>query len=130
MPAPIDSTLVVLTCAPLDVRAASALQSSADALGYADGAHIQQLDEVQDLKRFVFEVDPWSVMAVDDASIEALRVAFSLDEQQFAPDAPITITGYRLVAVPAFAECLDDQDAKSIAWRRMKAAAHPANPLD
>lgn len=130
MPASIDSTLVVLTSAPLDVRAASALQSSADALGYANGAHIQQLDEVQDLRRFVFEVDPWTVMAIDDASVDALRDAFSLDAQQFAADMPVTVTGYRLVAVPAFADCLDDQNAKSIAWGRMKAAAHPGNPLD
>lgn len=126
----IDSTFIVLAGTPLDVRVASALQSSAGALGYEGGAHIQLLDEVSDLKSFVFEADPWSVVAVDDVSIEALREAFALDEKQFAPDKPVTVTGYRLVAVPAFAECLDDQDAKRIAWCRMKAAAHPGNPLD
>lgn len=125
-----DTTLVVLANAPLDVRVASALQSAAQALGYADGCAIVQLSEVGDLKRFVFEADPWSLIAIDDASIDALRGAFDLDEQAFAADVPAHVTGYRLAAVPGFAACLDDPDAKRVAWARMQAAAHPGNPLD
>lgn len=125
-----DTTLVVLANAPLDVRVASALQSAAQALGYADGCAIVQLSEAGDLRRFVFEADPWSLITIDDASIDALRGAFDLDEQAFAADVPAHVTGYRLVAVPGFAACLDDPDAKRVAWVRMQAAAHPGNPLD
>lgn len=125
-----DTTLVVLANAPLDVRVASALQSAAQALGYADGCAIVQLSETGDLKRFVFEADPWSLIAIDDASIDALRRVFDLDEQTFAADAPAHVTGYRLVAVPGFAACLDEPEAKRVAWVRMQAAAHPGNPLD
>ncbi len=125
-----DTTLVVLAGAPLDVRVASALQSAAQALGYADGCAIVQLADVDDLKRFVFEADPWSLIAIDDASFDALRTAFNLDEQAFSADAPAHAIGYRLVAVPGFAACLDDPEAKRVAWARMQAAAHPGNPLD
>ena len=60
----------------------------------------------------------------------ALREAFDLDARDFAGDVPASVTGYNLVAVPAFADCLDDMEAKRIAWMRMKAAVHPGNPLD
>lgn len=130
MPQTPDSTLVIIAGEPVDVRVASALQSAAQALGYADGCAIVQLSEAGDLKRFVFEADPWSLIAIDDASIDALRGAFDLDEQAFAADVPVHVTGYRLVAVPGFAACLDDPDAKRVAWVRMQAAAHPGNPLD
>lgn len=130
MPQTPDSTLVIIAGEPVDVRVASALQSAAQALGYADGCAIVQLADAGDLKRFVFEADPWSLIAIDDASIDALRGAFDLDEQAFAADVPVHVTGYRLVAVPGFASCLDDPDAKRVAWVRMQAAAHPGNPLD
>ena len=130
MPQTPDTTLVIIAGEPVDVRVASALQSAAQALGYADGCAIVQLADAGDLKRFVFEADPWSLIAIDDASIDALRMAFDLDVRAFAADAPTCATGYRLVAVPGFASCLDDPDAKRVAWARMQAAAHPGNPLD
>ena len=125
-----DTTLVVLAGAPVDVRVASALQSAAQALGYVDGCAIVQLSEAGDLRRFVFESDPWAVMAIDDASVDALRKAFDLEIRDFSADIPANVVGYNLVAVPAFAACLDDMEAKRTAWTRMKAAAHPGNPLD
>ncbi|MEI3377072.1 MAG: hypothetical protein V8R08_04450 [Coriobacteriales bacterium] len=125
-----DTTLVVLASLPVDVRVASALQSAARALGYADGCAIVQLADLGEPRRFVFETDPWAVIAIDDASIDALRTAFELDAQAFSPDVPARVTGYALVAVPGFATCLDDPEAKRIAWARMQAAAHPGNPLD
>ena len=103
-----DTTLIVLTGVSVDVRVASALQSAAEALGYADGCAIVRLSDVDDLRRF----------------------AFDLDARDFAGDVPASVTGYNLVAVPAFADCLDDMEAKRIAWMRMKAAVHPGNPLD
>ena len=124
-----DKLLFVLTSVPVDVRVASALQSAADALGYPDGCDIVQISDAGDLKRFVFERDPWAVLAIDDESFAALRAAFALDADALAPDAPVTVAGYTLVAVPGFASCLDDADAKRIAWHRMKAAKHPGNPL-
>ena len=63
-------------------------------------------------------------MAIDDASIDALREAFDLDARDFAGDVPASVTGYNL------ADCLDDMEAKRNAWMRMKAAVHPGNPLD
>ncbi len=125
-----DTTLVVLASLPVDVRVASALQSAARALGYADGCAIVQLADVDEPRHFVFETDPWAVIAIDDASIDALRTAFALDAQAFSPDVPARVTGYTLVAVPGFATCLDDSEAKRVAWVRMQAAAHPGNPLD
>lgn len=125
-----ETTLLVLTSSPVEVQVASALQSAAQALGYADGCDIIRLGERPDLKLFVFEADPWAVMAIDDASIEALRDAFSLSDDDFAADVPINIAGYELVAIPGFADCMEDQDAKRVAWKRMHAAAHPKNPLD
>lgn len=122
--------LVILSAEPVEVRVASALQSAAQALGYVDGCDIVQLTDIPDFKRFVFECDPWALMAIDDASIAALRAAFSLETQDFDADNPACVAGYKLVAVPGFATCLDDQDAKRVAWQRMKAAAHPGNPLD
>lgn len=125
-----DTTLIVLTGVSVDVRVAFALQSAAEALGYADGCAIVRLSDIDDLRHFVFESDPWTVMAIDDASIDALREAFDLDARDFAGDVPASVTGYNLVAVPAFADCLDDMEAKRNAWMRMKAAVHPGNPLD
>ena len=121
--------LIVLAEEPADVKVASALQSAARALGYADGCSITQLADVPDVKHMVFERDPWSVMAIDDASIEKLRRAFGLHADELAPDCPAVVAGYMLVAVPGFAACLDDLETKRIAWHRMKAAEHPGNPL-
>lgn len=129
MPDAQETTLVILTARPVDVRVASALQAAARALGYPDGCRIVTLSEAGDVQRFVFGCDPWSVMAIDDASIASLRDSFDLDPSQFASDCPASIAGYTLVAVPGFAACLDDADAKRAAWHRMKAATHPENPL-
>lgn len=125
-----ETTLLALTSSPVEVQVASALQSAAQALGYADGCDIIQLGDQPDLKLFVFEADPWAVMALDADSIDALREAFSLSIDDFAVDVPVNVAGYELVAVPDFADCMGDQDAKRVAWRRMHAAAHPKNPLD
>lgn len=124
-----DTTLIVLSEQAVSVRAASALQSAAQALGFPDGCQIIQLADTQDLRLYIFERDPWSVIAIDDASIVALQQAFGLDQKTFSPDTPVSCAGYRLVAVPSFIESLDDQGAKRIAWQRMKSAAHPGNPL-
>lgn len=130
MTSTIETLLLVLAEKPVEVQAASALQSAAQALGYAEGCSIVQLGDASDLKRLVYEVDPWAVMAIDDASIAALQEAFKLSSSDFRADYPASVSGYALVAVPGFAECLDDPDAKRIAWKRMHAAAHPKNPLD
>lgn len=126
----VESTLIVLSHEPVSVQVASALQSAAAALGYGSGAALLQLDSIEDLKFFVFDADPWAVMAIDDPSIAALRRAFDLSEERFAPDKPAEHAGYRFVAVPGFAACLEDPNAKRVAWGRMQAAAHPGNPLD
>lgn len=129
MPQEADSTLIILSSAPVEVQVASALQSAAQALGHAGGCSIVQLAEIADLKRFVFECDPWSVIVIDEASLDAVRSAFSFEADAFACDVPAQAFGYAFVAVPGFAECLGDEGAKRVAWQRMKAARHPGNPL-
>lgn len=125
-----DTTLLVLSSRTPEVRIASALQSAASALGHKDGCSIMDAHDVDDLKRLVFEIDPWSVIAIDDPSIAAINDAFAFDEGPLSADHPAEFAGYTFVAVPGFAECLDDPDEKRIAWGRMKSAAHPQNPLD
>ena len=125
-----DAMLIVLAREPVEVRVASALQSAARALGYADGCSVLSLSDVGDLQCCVLTSDPWCVLAIDNAAVEALRMAFGVDAGQFAADKPAQVLGYTFVAVPDFSNCLDDQEAKRVAWRRMKAAAHPGNPLD
>lgn len=125
-----ETTLLVLTSSPAEIKVASALQAAAQALGHTGGCCIVQLADVTDLKLFIYQADPWSVMAIDDASICALRDAFSLSEDEFSVDNPIEISGYTLVAVSNFADCLEDQEVKRVAWERMKRAEHPKNPLD
>lgn len=125
-----DTTLLVLASEPVQVHVASALQSAAQALGHVDACQIAQLDQVNELRTFIFELDPWCVIAIDDNAIRALRQAFEFDDSQFDVDYPAQACGYHLVAVPGFAGCLDDAEAKRIAWHRMQAAMHPKNPLD
>lgn len=129
MPQEADSTLIILSSEPVEVQVASALQSAAQALGHAGGCSIVQLADVADLKRFVFERDPWSVIVIDEPSVDAVRSAFSFESSAFSVDAPAQAFGYVFVAVPGFAECLGDEGAKRAAWRRMKTARHPSNPL-
>ncbi len=125
-----DTTLLVLASEPVQVRVASALQSAAQALGHIDGCQIIQLDQVDELRSLVFGLDPWCAIAIDDKAIASLRQAFDLDDTQFGAGHPIQVCGYTFVAVPGFANCLDDTSAKRVAWGRMQAAAHPKNPLD
>ncbi len=93
------------------------------------------------LAAYIEKTDPWSVVALDKKSIDTLSSAFANIENNadnnngehpatLKPDKPIEVCGYKLVAVPDFESCLDDEDQKRIAWKRLKAAAHPKNPLD
>lgn len=127
-----DATLLVLSEKPLEQRAINALESSAAALGHAYGVCVASLSDAgDDLAAFIMRADPWSVVAIDDAAIDALRDAFPPASQGLKPDEAIDVAqGYCLVAVPDFAECLDDDAAKRIAWNRLKSARHPGHPID
>lgn len=129
---PQDATLLILSSARLDQRVINALESAGKALGHADGVCIATLAEAgEDIAAFIMQGDPWAVAAIDDAVIRELRSAFEPEAEKLFPDAPVdTALGYRLVAVPGFASCLDDMDAKRVAWHRLKAARHPGNPLE
>lgn len=125
-----DSTMMVLTGKPVDQAVINALESAAKALGHETGCSITTLGEVDNLALFILQGDPWSVIGIDDASITALREAFGSESAQLKPGTPVHAGGgYLLVAVPGFAECLNDQPAKRVAWNRLKAARHPGNPL-
>ncbi len=80
------------------------------------------------LELAVHECDPWDVVAVDDGAIQALKDAFCDEASQLAPDNPVEVRGYLMVAAPDFEGCLQDQAAKRVAWGRLKAAAHPQAP--
>lgn len=127
-----DATLLVLSAQPLEQRAINALESSAKALGHAYGVCIASLSDAgDDLAAFIMRADPWSVVAIDDAAIDAVRSAFPPASQALEADKPVDVAqGYRLVAVLGFADCLDDDAAKRIAWNRLKAARHPGHPID
>ena len=128
---PADATLLVLAARPQSQAVINALQSSAQALGHESGACVATLQEAgESLPLFIAQADPWAVVAIDEPAIAALQAAFPPASQALAPDAPATALGYTLVAVPGFAECVDDQPAKRVAWARLKAARLPGNPLD
>jgi hypothetical protein len=93
------------------------------------GTHGAVHADADSLALLVERTDPWSVVAIDEASVSALAAAFGKESASLAPDAPVCAEGYTLVAVPGFAECLHDAQAKRVAWRRLKAARHPGNPL-
>ena len=125
-----DASMLFLTAKPVDQAVINALESSAAALGHETGCCIANLGEVDDLALFVFTADPWSVIAIDEDSIVALKQTFGGAAAGLAPGTPIQVDGgYQLVAVPGFAECLGDDAAKKQAWVRLKAARHPGNPL-
>lgn len=125
-----DATMTVLTEQPVDQAVINALESAASALGHATGCSVVSLSEASDLVSFILEAGPWAVVGIDGPSIEQMRSAFGEGSARLAPDAPVsTWDGCVLVAVPGFADCLDDPEAKRVAWNRLKAARHPANPL-
>lgn len=131
---PADATLIVLSEEPLDQAVINALQSSAEKLGHEDLCvatlgEVAGAESAESLAAYIAGADPWAVVAIDDAAVEALRGAFGEESRALAPDAPVNVLGYELVAVPGFAECLGDAAAKRVAWRRLQAAAHPDNPL-
>ena len=140
---PADATLIVLSDGPLDQAVINALEASAEKLGHkalcvatlgearAAGVESDPRDDApaEALAAYIAEADPWAVVAIDDASVEALRAAFGGESRALAPDAPVNVLGYELVAAPAFAECLGDAAVKRVAWRRLQAARHPGNPL-
>ena len=119
-----------VACAPFSMAAIEALRSCAKALGYEGEARFVDVSgyDSQELVLAVHTWDPWSVVAVDETSAVKLAEAFGAEAQGLAPDAPVAVRGYRFVAVPGFEQCLEDKDAKRIAWGRMKAAAHPSAP--
>lgn len=126
-----DATFLVLSAAALDQKVINALDSAARALGHSSGACVATLAEAApDIALFVATADPWTVVAIDEEAVAALALAFSPQAAGFAADEPVSHQlGYTLVAVPGFADCLDDLEFKRIAWGRLQAAAHPSNPL-
>lgn len=129
----LDATMMVLTSHPVDQAVINALQSAATALGHESGCSVLTTGEAAQhggLASLILEADPWSVVAIDDAAIDALRAAFGAESGGLQPGKPLQAGGgYTLVAVPGFAECLDDQSKKRVAWGQLKAARHPGNPL-
>lgn len=129
----LDATMMVLTTNPVDQAVINALQSAAAALGHESGCSILTTGEAAQhggLASLILEADPWSVVAIDDAAIDALRDAFGAESGGLRPGKPLQAGGgYTLVAVPGFAECLDNQEKKRVAWGQLKAARHPGNPL-
>ena len=124
------ASLLIVSEGALSNAAVSALEACAERLGH--GASLAFLDasvlDAQNLLLSVHECDPWDVVAVDEPSSSKLREAFGEAASALAPDAPVEARGYRIVAVPGFEDCLDDQPSKRVAWERLKAAVHPKAP--
>lgn len=125
-----SASLMILHAGALSDAARKALKASSAALNHGDDPLFLDVEGCapQDLALAVHTCDPWSVVAVDEQSIEALRVAFSVPADEFAPDTPAIVRGYTFVAVPAFEACLQDQEAKRVAWRCLKDAQRPGKP--
>lgn len=131
----LEGTMLVLSAVELKDAAKKALLASGIALGHEKPVVFVSLDELfkpanESLPHLVRSVDPWSVVAVDEESIDTLCRAFSDEEgiEDFSVDSPALVCGYTFVAVPGFEACLDDLDAKRVAWGRLKAARHPKSP--
>lgn len=124
------ASLAFVSCAPFSAEATEALGACAKALGYEGEARFADVSAYSssELVLAVHTWDPWSVVAIDEASAAKLAEAFGVEARGFAPDAPVTVRGYRFVAVPGFEECMADKEAKRVAWGRMKAAARPGVP--
>ncbi len=127
-----DTCLIILSAHECTEDVIYALKKSATALGYDQEPLFLSLDKIdkqrehdKSLSWIVHTVDPWFIIALDDESILALHNEFGLNNDNFYADKPANICGYNFVAVPNFADCLNDQDKKRIAWGRLKAAQHP-----
>ena len=131
MPESADPTLLVLCEKPPAREVYVALSSACEALGHAAGYVMCAVDgmDAEEIAALIEQADPWNVVAIDEASAALLAQSFGKASASLAPDAPICVDGYTFVAVPGFAECLHDEQAKRVAWGRLKAARHPGNPL-
>ncbi|MCD8199739.1 MAG: hypothetical protein LUD25_02115 [Coriobacteriaceae bacterium] len=129
-----DATFLVVSSTTPTEDVINALQASADTLGH-DAAAFVALDKLvaedpaQALGRLVCTIDPWTVVALDGDSEQALRVAFGKPAAPLDADESVQVCGYTLVAVPNFEQALVDQDAKRVAWGRLQAARHPGKVL-
>lgn len=139
MPKSNDPTLLFVLGKKSSAEVESALTSISDALGHIAGYSIITIDELQKcadtnlaeaLAFCIEKIDPWSVVALDESAIDELRNSFGEHSSALQTDNPVQVCGYTLVAVPDFESCLEDEEQKRIAWKRLKAARHPKNPLD
>lgn len=131
MPESADPTLLVVCERRPSREVCAALSAACEALGHAAGFAVCEMADAgaEELACRIERIDPWSVAAIDDASVALLAAAFGEASAPLAPDVSVRADGYTLVAVPGFAECLHDEQAKRVAWGRLKAARHPGNPL-
>ncbi len=121
MPESADPTLLVV-CEKRPAReVVAALASACEALGHVAGYAVCEAGgmDAEKLAEGIEQADPWSVVGIDETSVALLAAAFGQASAQLAPDAPICVDGYTLVAVPGFAECLHDMQAKRVAWTRL-----------
>lgn len=120
-----DTCLIILSASECGEDVVLALKKSADALGYEQAPLFLNACELENIREAIFDIDPWAVIAIDDKSIQMLGEAFALNSDEFHADCPVLACGYKLVAVPDFASCLNNQEKKRIAWTRLKTAQHP-----
>ena len=85
---PCAATLLILSATPVADSVRSALCASAERLGHGVAPCFTALAEADDIELLVHEVDPWAVVAIDDASVEGLRTAFS-EAAELAADNPV-----------------------------------------
>ena len=123
---PKDATFLVLSCSDVGEDVRNALRSAATALGHKRLPLFATVDECSNLELFVYEIDPWAVVLIDNEAIAAANQAFP--SLNVAPDKPVEYAGYTFVAVPGFAACIDAPAAKRIAWKQLQDAKHPVVP--
>ena len=125
-------------------RVGTALRASLERLGYdpQDWCAISALNDAgepvspQLLELTVVSLDPDTIIAIDDLAAGALREAFAQDfaslsdlsQAMFVPGTLTRIRGMRVLNLGNFAQALNDDHEKQVAWARLKMVPKLASP--
>lgn len=125
-------------------RVGTALRASLERLGYdpQDWCAVSVIaDDGTPLRSDMLELavvslDPDTIIAIDEVAAAALREAFAADfaalpdlnQAMFVPGALVRVRGMRVLNLGNFAEALNDDHEKQVAWARLKLVPKLASP--
>ena len=125
-------------------RVGTALRASLERLGY-DPEDWCVISVLQDdgsplrsdvLRLGVTTLDPNTVIAIDEKAAESLREAFAaefaelpeINQALFVPGSLVRVRGMRMLNLGNFAEALNDDHEKQVAWARLKLVPKLGSP--